>query len=239
LETGFSECIVRLPHCFLPNDDRQAIGAAAPSRDSVGLPAGAFVYCAFNNQYKINPTMFDVWMQLLAGNAPSVLWLKGDRPTIVENLRREARARGIEAERLVFASQIPEMEEHLARYRCADLFLDTLPYGAHATCRDALWAGLPVLTCAGRAFSSRVAASLLSSLELPELIAPSLEEYAARALHLAATPGELLALRAKLALNRSAKPVFATERYCRALEAAFEGMLERHLAGGAKQSFTV
>jgi protein O-GlcNAc transferase len=239
VESGFSESIVRLPYCFLPNDDCEAIAEPTPARESVGLPAKAFVYCAFNNPYKINPTMFDVWIRLLHETEGSVLWLKGESPAVVENLRHEARARGVAPERLVFAPQIPKMEEHLARYRCADLFLDTLPYGAHATSRDALWAGLPVLTCAGRAFSSRVAASLLIGLGLPELVATSLDDYAGRAIELVSHSASLGALRARLASNRTSAPVFSTHRYCRALEAAFAGMLERQRSGVARQSFAV
>ncbi len=237
-ELFFSERIVRLPHCFLPNDDGQPI-APPPLRRELGLPDAGFVFCAFNNPYKLNPALFDVWMGLLRETPGSVLWLRGGEPTLIANLEREAQSRGVDAARLVFAPRVASMDQHLARYCAADLFLDTLPYGAHATARDALWAGLPVLTCAGDAFATRVAASLLEALGLPELVTASLTDYAARALEYARAPARLAPLRRALAERRATSPAFQTDLYRRHLEAAFTLMCERHQRGAPPQSFDV
>jgi len=234
----FSEHIIRLPHSFLPNDDRQRVAAQTPERRDLGLPHAGIVYCAFNNTYKLNPRMFDVWMRLLRETPGSVLWLRGEG-AVRANLAREAAARGVEPERLIFAPRVASMDAHLARYRPADLFLDTLPYGAHATARDALWAGLPVLTCTGGAFATRVAASLLHGLELPELVTTNLEEYAERALALAHSPARLAELRDKLAHQRATSPVFATDRYRRHLESAYLVLCERERRGEPKGGFAV
>jgi predicted O-linked N-acetylglucosamine transferase (SPINDLY family) len=239
LEPAFAERIVRLPCSFLPNDDRQPISSATPLRAALGLPEAGFVFCAFNNPHKIAPQVFDVWMGLLRRTSGSILWLQSGHASLLGNLRDEARRRNVDPARLVFAERLPSMDEHLARYRCADLFLDTYPYGAHATSRDALWAGLPVLTRAGRSFSSRVAASLLTELQLPELIATSLDDYAARGLELAASPAALRALRDRLNAQRLRGPVFSTSRYCRALELAFETMWGRCLSGVAPSPLTI
>jgi predicted O-linked N-acetylglucosamine transferase (SPINDLY family) len=238
-EEFFSERIVRLPHCFLPNDDRQPIAEATPTRGELGLPDSGFVFCAFNNTYKLNPTMFDIWMRLLRETPGSVLWLRSGEQMMIDNLRREAGLRGVAAERLVFAGKVPAMAAHLARYRQADLFLDTTPYGAHATSRDALWAGLPVLTCLGTAFASRVAASLLSALDLPELVAPSLNEYATRALAIAHSPGLLAEIAGKLAMQRQLRPVFETDLFRRHLESAYQLLWQRHEDGGAPANIDV
>jgi protein O-GlcNAc transferase len=238
-ENYFSERIVRMPHSFLPNDDQQPIARETPSRHDLGLPESGFVFCAFNNIYKLNPVMFDIWMRLLEETPTSVLWLRGGEGAMLANLAREAQVRGIDAERLVFAPRIQAMDAHLARYRQADLFLDTLPYGAHATARDALWAGLPVLTCTGNAFATRVAASLLTALELPELVTANLEEYASRALTLANSSSLLAELRAKLAHQRVTRPVFDTDRYRQHLESAYLTMSERQRRGEPPQSFGV
>jgi predicted O-linked N-acetylglucosamine transferase (SPINDLY family) len=183
--------------------------------------------------------MFDIWMRLLLKTPRSVLWLSGGEAVTVTNLRREAVARGVSPERLVFAPKLPAIDAHLARYRQADLFLDTVPYGAHATARDALWAGLPVLTCVGDAFASRVAGSLLAALDLPEFITHSLEEYERRALDLSRQPSVLGELRRRLALARNSHPLFDTRRFCRHLEAAYLQMWERYLLGLEPVSFTV
>jgi protein O-GlcNAc transferase len=238
-ERFFSERIVRMPGTFLPNDDAQAIAPATPARRDLGLPPAGFVFCAFNNAYKINPTMFDLWMGLLRDTPESVLWLRGGAPVMLDNLRQEAKVRGVDAERLVFAPRVEDMGEHLARYRQADLFLDTFPYGAHATARDALWAGTPVLTCAGDAFASRVAASLLTALDLPDLVTRTLEEYRARALMLAHSPARLAERRAKLTGARLAGSPFDTDAYRRQLESAYVAMWERQQRGERPQSFDV
>ena len=230
-ERFFSEQVVRLPHTFLPNDDRQPVAAATPTRASLGLPDGGIVFCALHNPYKLNPPLFDTWMSILRETPGSVLWLRGGSQTLVGNLQREAAMRGIGADRLVFAGRVPGMPEHLARYRQADLFLDAVPYGGHATARDALWAGLPVLTCAGAGLASRVAASLLHALGLPELVTGSLGEYERRALQLARDPGRLTGLRARLASQRTASPALATDVYRASLEAAYLGLWERQRQG--------
>jgi len=235
----FSEHIARLPYCYLPNDDAQPVARETPSRADLGLPDDAFVFCALHNTYKLNPPVFDVWMRLLRDTPGSVLWLRGGEAVMRSNLAREALARGVAPERLVFAERLPSMEIHLARYRRADLFLDALPYGGHATARDALWAGLPVLTCAREAFASRVAASQLHALDLPELVTSSLEEYATRALELAHSPARLAELRERLADRKRTRPVFETDLYRRHLEAAYFAMAERRRRGEAPQSFSV
>jgi protein O-GlcNAc transferase len=234
----FSERIVRMPHCFMPSDDRQAIAAEAPRRRDLGLPESGFVFCAFNNAYKLNPTVFDLWMGLLQDTPRSVLWLRGGE-SVQANLRREAAARGVAPERLIFAPKIAAMDEHLARYRQADLFLDTLPYGAHATACDALRAGLPVLTCLGNAFASRVAGSLLTALGLPELVTASLTEYRARALEYANSPDALTRVRTRLTDRLAGSPVFDTDLYRDHLERAYRLMWDRLCQGAAPESFSV
>jgi predicted O-linked N-acetylglucosamine transferase (SPINDLY family) len=237
-ERFFSERIVRMPHSFMPSDDGQVIAAESPRRCDLGLPESGFVFCAFNNAYKLNPTLFDVWMGLLRDTPGSVLWLRGGE-TVQANLRREASARGIAPERLIFAPKIPAMDEHLARYGQADLFLDTLPYGAHATACDALRAGLPVLTCLGNAFASRVAGSLLTALGLPELVTANLEEYRVRALEYANSPDSLARVRTSLTNRLPACPVFDTDLYRTHLETAYRLMWERRQRGTAPESFSV
>jgi predicted O-linked N-acetylglucosamine transferase (SPINDLY family) len=196
------------------------------------------VFCSFNNSYKLNATMFDVWMPLLQKVPGSLLWLLVPNTTCAENLRREAEARGVDPSRLVFAKRMP-ISEHLARHRFADLFLDALPCNAHTTTTDALWAGLPVLTCLGDTFAGRVAASLLSAIELPELITTNLADYSDLALELAQNKTKLGAIRQKLAANRESAPLFDPARYTRNLERSFEMMLDIKRAGDAPRPFTV
>jgi predicted O-linked N-acetylglucosamine transferase (SPINDLY family) len=237
-EAHYSECVVCLPGSYQVNDSKRTIAAAAPTRAACGLPAQGFVFCCFNNNYKITPAVFDVWLRLLQKIDGSVLWLLEDNPDASANLRREAAARGLAAARLVFAPRL-DLAQHLARHRCADLFLDTLPCNAHTTASDALWAGLPVLTCLGSTFTGRVAASLLEATGLPDLIAVDLAAYEARALALATTPALLAELRERLARNRDRCALFATAAYCRHLEAAYTMMWERHLRGEPPQAFSV
>ncbi len=230
LEPFFTERVVRLPGTYQCNDDRRPIAEPGPSRAECGLPAEGFVFCCFNNSYKIAPAMFAAWMRLLAAVPGSVLWLLEANPLAAANLCREAAARGVAAERLVFAPRRP-LAEHLARYRLADLFLDTLPCCAHTTASDALWAGLPLLTCAGPTFAGRVAGSLLMALGLPELVSASPAEYEARALHLAHRPDELAELRRRLWTARSRSGVFDPARKARDIEAALERLWRNHRAG--------
>jgi predicted O-linked N-acetylglucosamine transferase (SPINDLY family) len=226
----FTEQFVYLPDSFLPSDRKRRIASRTPARGEYGLPEDGFVFCCFNNTYKITPAVFEVWMRLLQALPDSVLWLLEANPWAAANLRREAAARGASPARLVFAPRVA-MGEYLARYRLASLFLDTLPYNAGATASDALWAGLPLLTCAGETFASRVAGSLLTAIGLPELITDSLAEYETRALRLAQHPEELAALRERLAANRDTAPLFDTPRITRHLETAYQMMWERYLRG--------
>jgi predicted O-linked N-acetylglucosamine transferase (SPINDLY family) len=226
----YAEKIVWLPDSYQVNDHRRAIAEAAPARADFGLPDGGFVFCCFNDNYKITPSVFSAWMRILQAVDDSVLWLFEDNPTAAGNLRREAAARGIAPQRLVFARRLPNAA-HLARHRCADLFLDTLPYGAHTTASDALWAGLPVLTCLGETFAGRVGASLLNAIELPELVTATPDAYEQLAIELAKNPARLAALKAKLARNRLATPLFDTAMFTRNIEAAYTAMMERHRAG--------
>ena len=216
-----SEKIVHLPDCYQANDSTRAL-LPPPSRAQAGLPAEGFVFCSLNNGWKITRPMFEIWMRLLAQVEGSLLWLL-DGPH-AGNLRREAAARDIAPSRLIFAPKLPP-EQHLARHQLADLFLDTLPYNAHTSCSDALWAGLPVITCYGKAFPGRVAASLLKAIDLPELVTIRLSDYEARALELAKNPALLAATKQKLLRNRRATPLYDSARFRQAIEAAYEKML--------------
>ena len=225
----YSEKIVYLPHSYQVNDRKRPIADKVFARAELGLPPTGFVFCCFNNNYKITPDMFDSWMRILGQVAGSVLWLLEDNSTAANNLRREAQTRDVDAERLIFARRMP-MPEHLARHRAADLFIDTLPYNAHTTASDALWVGLPVLTRIGQSFAARVAASLLNAAGLPELIATTQEQYEAKAVELAGTPGQLAELKERLHRNRLTMPLFDTEQFAVHLENAYTQMYERYLS---------
>jgi predicted O-linked N-acetylglucosamine transferase (SPINDLY family) len=235
----YAEEVVYLPDSFLVNDVDRKISARTPSRAEAGLPDKGFVFCCFNQAYKITPDVFDVWMRLLGQIDGSVLWLSSSNAHAPRNLRREAQARGIAADRLVFAPRVPLNEDHLARVRLADLFLDTLYYNAHTTAADALWAGVPVLTRPGATFASRVAGSLLGAVGLPELITTSLTDYEALAVALARDPQRLAGVRQKLARNRDVCPLFDTARFTRHIEAAYTTMWQRAECGERPQSFAV
>lgn len=225
----FAERLAQLPYCYQPSDTTRQI-APAPSRTAAGLPEQGFVFCSFNNSYKLNPAVFDIWMRLLRQLPDSVLWLLEANPLVPGNLRREAAARGVAPDRLVFAPRLAPAE-HLGRHALASLFLDTFPYNAHTTASDALWAGLPLLTVAGATFPGRVAASLLQAIGLPELVAAAPAEYEALALQLARDPAQLAQLRQRLAEARSRTPLFDMARYTRDLEAAYRTMFERWQEG--------
>ena len=227
----YSEKVAYLPDCYLPGGDRPAITVCAQSRADCGLPPQGFVFCCFNAHHKIVPATFESWMRVLHATAGSVLWLKMGSEAAVRNLRQEAARRGIDPERIVFAAPLLRLQDHLARHCLADLFLDTLPYNAHATAGDALWAGLPVLTCAGDAFAARVGASLLCSIGLPELITATRERYEELAVELAHDRQRLSAIRQKLAANRSTTPLFDTARFTRHLESAYTHMYQRYQTG--------
>ncbi|HEY1877256.1 MAG TPA: tetratricopeptide repeat protein [Rhizomicrobium sp.] len=234
----YSEKIVHLPHCYQANDAQRVIAETMPGRAESGLPDRGFVFCCFNAAWKITPAIFHIWMRLLKMLPDSVLWLLEDNATMTANLRAAVTARGLDSARLVFAPRAaPAL--HLARHRLADLFLDTLPYGAHTTASDALWTGLPLLTCLGAQFDGRVAASLLRTIGLPELVTASLEDYQALALALARNPEQLAALRARLAANRLSSPLYDVERFARDIETAFLHMIEISRKRGELQSIAV
>lgn len=234
----YAEQIVYMPDCFQVNDDRRQIGGSAVSRVSFGLPEQGVVLCSFNNSYKLSPTFFSVWLRLLDAVPAAVLWLVRDNDWVVENLRRVAAGHGIDPERLVFTPRLA-YPEHLARLGLADLFLDSLPFNAGTTASDALWAGVPLLTCAGEGLASRMAGSLLRAVGLPELITYNTADYEALALRLATDRALLNGFRARLAANRRSSPLFDTARFCRDLESAYTSMWARHCRGEAPADFRV
>jgi predicted O-linked N-acetylglucosamine transferase (SPINDLY family) len=234
----YAEQVVHLPDTYMATDRARAI-APEVTRAEAGLPPDGVVFCSFNRAFKYTPATFDVWMRVLAAVEGSVLWLPRNNESAQSHLRREAAARGIASERLVFAARVEKDEDHLARLACADLFLDTLPHNAHSTAVDALWAGVPVLTAAGSSFAGRVAASLLHALGLPELATPSLADYEALAIRLGREPQNLAALKATLAEHRLSAPLFDTARFTRALESAFCTMRAHVRNGEPPKSFAV
>ena len=234
----YEEEVAYLPGSYQVNDRQRVTAAAAPTRAEAGLPDEAFVFCCFNNNWKITASVFDVWMRLLAEVEGSVLWLFEDNETAAANLRAAAPGRGIAPERLVFATRIRN-DLHLARHSLADLFLDTVPVNAHTTASDALWSGLPVLTCAGRAFAGRVAGSVLRAAGLAELVTSSLGDYEQLALTLARDPSRLRAMRSRLLENRRELSLFDTPAFCRHLEAAYERMWLTHQRGRPPATFRV
>ena len=215
-QANFTERFMVLPHCYMPGDTKRVVGAV-PTREQCHLPPTGLVFCCFNASWKIHPRVFDVWMRLLQHTPGSVLWLLETNPTSRDNLRQEARRRNVAPERLVFAPRLP-LDEHLGRHGLADLFLDTFPCNAHTTTNDALFAGLPVVTCAGDTFASRVSGSHLRAIGLPELVTDSLEAYEALALKLSHEPDLLAGYRARLRANRLVEPLFDIARYTRAFE---------------------
>jgi protein O-GlcNAc transferase len=227
----YSEKVIYLPDCYLVNDAAASISDRVVSRGNMGLPPAGFVFCCFNNNFKITPQVFSSWMRILGKVEGSVLWLAEVGPEVARNLRMEAAARGVDPARLVFAERLPLLADHLARLRLADLFLDTLPYNAHATACHALWAGVPVLTCRGETFAGRVAASLLLAVNLPELITDTPETYESLAVELTLDLSKLAEIRRRLASNRLICPLFDTRRFTRHTEAAYRAVYERHLAG--------
>jgi predicted O-linked N-acetylglucosamine transferase (SPINDLY family) len=235
----YAEQVVYLPDTYLATDSSRRIAQCVASRAELGLPERGFVFASFNNAYKFSPEMFAIWMRLLGAIEGSVLWLPQGREAGERNLKREAEAAGIDATRLVFAPRLSSAEEHLARLSVADLFLDTLPSNAQTTATDALWAGLPVLTCMGGTFVGRIAASLLNAVGLPELITRSLADYEALALALARDTGRLSAIKTKLAKNRTTTALFDTARFTRHLESAFRTMRDQSERGLPPQSFAV
>jgi predicted O-linked N-acetylglucosamine transferase (SPINDLY family) len=234
----YSEKVIWLPDSYQVNDRQRSIAADVVTRTECGLPEEGFVFCCFNNSFKIRPDTFDVWMRILKRTPGSVLWLLGESPVTTENLKREAASRGVEPNRLVFASRMPGAA-HLARHRAADLFLDTWPCNAHTTASDALWAGLPVLTRIGGSFSSRVASSLLRAVGLPTLIMRTNEAYEDMAVALANRPEELGSLKQHLRENRENCPLFDSARFTRQIEEAFQQVMQRYWAGLAPDNVSL
>jgi len=237
-EAFYNEKVVYLPDTYQVNDSARRIAEEIPSRAEAGLPETGFVFCCFNKNYKITPEVFDIWMRLLKEVGGSVLWLLEDNAAASRNLRAEAERRGVAPDRLVFAGRM-KSDEHLARHRVADLFLDTLPINAHTTASDSLWAGLPVLTCMGQTFPGRVAGSLLNAVGLPELVTHDLESYEAGALKLATTPALLSDVRARLEQNRASCSLFDTDRFRRHIESAYVTMWERVQRSEPPSGFSV
>ena len=227
----YTEKIIYLPDAYLPTDASVAIPDAMPRRADFGLPEHGQVFCAFSHDYKISPTMFAIWMRLLKRNPDSVLWLMSRNEISIRNLNAAAEAHGVAASRLVFATRVPLVEDHLARYRLADFFLDTYPYNAHTTAADALMSGIPVVTCMGNGFPSRVAGSLVHAAGVGELATHSLADYEALALALAAQPERVARLKARLRENRAGSALFDTAGFCKNLEAAYIAMWRKYRLG--------
>jgi predicted O-linked N-acetylglucosamine transferase (SPINDLY family) len=211
-ESAYTEKVLRLPHCYQPNDNRRCVSNKPQSRIEHDLPENAMVLCSFNNNYKITPVVFDIWMRILKKFPNAVLWLLKDNPSSEKNLRIEAAAKGVSPERLIFAKRVSP-EDHLARHACADLFLDTYPCNAHTTASDALWSGLPIVTCSGNSFASRVAGSLLNTLNLPDLITKNLSEYEIKIVELINRPSLIAEVKERLKSNKQISPLFDTMRY--------------------------
>jgi predicted O-linked N-acetylglucosamine transferase (SPINDLY family) len=230
--------VVYLPDSYQVNDSRRATGADVPSRHACGLPETGFVFCNFNQGYKLTPSTFASWMKIVGQVEGSVLWLLKGNKDFARRLRQEAANHGVAPERLVFAPVLP-LEQHLARHRNADLFLDSLPYNAHTTASDALWAGLPLVTCRGTAFAGRVAASLLHAVGLPHLVADDMAHFEVLSVGLARDPDLLQRVRRSLQDSRAAAPLFDTGRQCRNIEKAYRTMWEMCQRGAAPRGFSV
>jgi len=237
-DADYAERVVRLPHCYQPNDRKRPGGATGLSRSACGLPETGLVLCNFNQSYKIEPRLFAIWMRVLSRVPDSVLWLLEENRWAKDNLRKEAARFGVSPERLVFAPVRP-LAEHLWRYALADLVLDTFPYTSHTTGSDALWAGCPMVTMMGETFASRVAASLLRNVGLEQLIARSFAEYEALALDLAHDRPRLEGLRRHLREHRDTLPLFDSPRFVCGLEAAYAHVWERFAEGETPQAFDV
>ena len=230
LQSFYSEKIVYLPNSYQVNDSKRKIASKILNKKDFGLPEDGFIFCCFNNNYKITPEVFNTWMRIIKSVDGSVLWLLEDNPTASRNLIREAEARGVSGERLIFGGRL-EVDDHLARHQLADLFLDTLPCNAHTTASDALWTGLPVLTCLGNSFAGRVAASLLAALDLQGLITNDLSDYEELAIKLATQPDMLQKIKTELNANKLKKPLFDTKLFAKEIETAYKLIYKRHQEG--------
>ena len=234
----YDEQVVYLPHCYQATDCKRPISAEVPGRAALGLPDSAFVFCNFNQSYKLTPFIFASWMHILKAVDGSVLWLLTSKPPFEMNLSRAAEKKGVDPRRLIFAPSLPP-DQHLARLKQADLFLDSLPYNAHTTASDALWAGLPLLTCRGTSFPGRVAASLLGAIGMPELVTESMSEYEALAIHLAQNRDATRDLNQKLGQNRLASALFDTNLFRQNIETAYNTMWDAWIRGETPKSFAV
>lgn len=229
----YSEKIVYLPDAYMPVDDSLVIPDPGPVRAEFGLPESGLVFCAFGHDYKISPAIYAIWMRVLKAHPGSVLWLMSRNEISQRNLRSAASDQGVDPSRLVFATRVPRVEDHLARYRLADMFLDTFPYNAHTTAADALLAGIPVVTCMGRGFHSRVAGSLVHAAGLPELVTHSMEDYEAMINALALQPDRVARIKTFLRGARKSSAMFNTSRFCRSLETAYLSMWRKYQLGDA------
>ncbi|MDB4133314.1 hypothetical protein N9608_07530, partial [Amylibacter sp.] len=234
----FSEKQLYLPNTYLPTDDRREISQKPMCRSDMGLPDDAFIFCCFNNNYKISPNEFDIWMRLLTKVKNSVLWLRESNQFSSINMKNEAQKRKVDPSRLVFANKAP-MDEHLARHRLADLFVDTFVFNAHTTASEALWAGLPVVTKVGQGFAARVGGSLLNAVGLPELITQTEKDYEALILELATNPKKLAKIKERLATNRLTQPLFNTELYTKHLENGYQQAYQNYFDGNLPQKIIV
>ncbi|QWD28117.1 tetratricopeptide repeat protein [Polynucleobacter paneuropaeus] len=234
----FSEKIIYLPHCYQVNDSRKFISEKKFSRKEFDLPEDAFVFCCFNNNYKILPETFESWMRMLKKVDGSVLWLLEDNEWARGNLKKEAENFDIDPSRLIFAKRMP-LEDHLARHQLADLFLDTSPYNAHTTASDALWAGLPILTLIGNTFAGRVCSSLLMAIDLADLITESREDYENLAIELATDPLRLNSIRERLKQNRTSSPLFNSSLTTKQIEKAFQKILQCSLNGATPENLVI
>jgi predicted O-linked N-acetylglucosamine transferase (SPINDLY family) len=227
----YSESIAYLPYSFMVNDKKSRISKRVLTRTETGLPTNGFVFCCFNNHYKITPNIFNGWMRILSKVDGSILWLPDGNSTTVNNLKKEAKKNGVDENRLIFAPRLTLKEDHLNRIQLADLFIDTLPYNAHTTASDSLRMGLPVLTCIGNSFASRVAASLLNAVNLPELITTTQEQYESFAIELATKPEKLNKIKDRLVNNLPTTPLYNTSLFAQHLESAYLKMYEKYQQG--------
>ena len=234
----FNEKVLYLPNTYMPTDNGRELSERPMSRSDMGLPEDAFVFCCFNNNYKITSSEFDIWMRLLNKVEGSVLWLRPSNKWAELNIKKEAQKRKVDPERIVFAGKVP-MDEHLARHKLADLFMDTFAFNAHSTATEALWAGLPVVTKTGQGFAARVAGSLLKAVGLPELVTESEEAYEALALDLAKHPERLAQIKVKLEANRLTQPLFDTKQYTKHLENGYQQVYQNYLDGKPPQTINV
>jgi len=234
----YSEQIIYLPNSYQPTDNTRIISDKVIKRKDMGLPDKGFVFCCFNQIYKISPSEFNIWMRLLKSVKGSVLWLLKSNKWAEENLKRHAEAHGVNAERIIFAEIVPQAE-HLARQQLADLFLDTFNYNAHTTTSDALWAGLPLVTKLGKGFAARVAGSLLNAVGLPELVTETEKDYEVLILELATNPKKLIKIKEKLAINRLTQPLFNTELYTKHLENGYQQAYQKYFDGNLPQTIIV